>query len=1020
MQRLSFLERAQQLPEAQNNPEHRLTAEKSWLYAMQLKSIVGQIKAVCPEFMAEDNDAGKNMIRMVGTLSRMPTGMIRKIDQGWFLQVMEWLGANYHALCQDLELKKIVESIYNIHTNYLADLDELETRLGLKLGLLTREILQKLGELKPKWVALSGDRYGTTEQSLRDQAEYWKTYLQHQAHFRAQQRIARLVEQEDSLEKKKVIMKDLLKPDFLKEISHLHTLSVAEINALKDKLTAIAKEMPGLSSLGKYIEKKLQEIEAEIAGLFRAYRFGRILFPMRSGLWTQVEARLPSLNSYSDEEKIIRASITATEKELEASLAREDEHLEIVWDTYRASVDKLNPEIITKKLEKDRELCAQIKTLVEKLNNCSLEDLRAQQASKEDRELLDLLEVEREKNLLELEGFLTSSRQKKEEEKEKATQRLKENIQENCGSVKKGGQGLAQSATLRSRFSQMKVQGNRLIASSGPDTERPKQNEPKEENSIEQLQKLIDSVVVPLAKHISDKQFYHLGIADAQWILQLKQVHDLLVKAKMALSEYEKNLTAQAQSQAASVMAYFSAATPYLRLADSLLKLFSQVGDILEGINKLQPRMQQNWFKPLKELLSSAQKLLLNVTDEREPTQEREPLDPAPVSVSQTIKQDIKEFLVELPSNLPGRAELDRDLTALLSMISRVLDSNALTLSGNGLALYNSIEFKRLMDLISKISAVAGSDFVYEKLSNHRALFTKQLSAAIQHVLSEEITMGYRAGVMTAGLYKMAEVLAGRGLIDIPRLYAAQLSYLYAQNSDVVIKDHFAAYIENLLKAFVDKQEEEWVKTLGMLIDEKTGIEIKVSRITSGRSLLPGKDALAEQQGLELRKAQITRLIVAKNREIKFLKRYAAAQHNERTGLSDMYAEQEKVLATLNGIVRHITKVKWDIYNHDPATFDSNINKINQLIVLLEHHIELLAAEDRNPTKLNESVEAIKVDIKKGQKLPPAMQRLFTLALDTFATDQILTTQFSLLAFNEPRSVESEGRSSVSTDEIAG
>ena len=428
-------------------------------------------------------------------------------------------------------------------------------------------------------------------------------------------------------------------------------------------------------------------------------------------------------------------------------------------------------------------------------------------------------------------------------------------------------------------------------------------------------------------------------------------------------------------------------------------KLFSQAGDILQAINSLEPHIQQNWFKPLQELFSAAQPFaLVSSTDENaaSPEEPREANSAAANpealqtqhSLSQKIQKDFKELLVELPSNLPGRAKLDSDLTALFSMINGLLSTTTLaSLSAQGLALYNSTEFKALMDLISKISAVAGSDFIYEMVSSYRALLTAQLSAAIQRALTEEIFFGYRPGVLTKGLYQKAEVLAGYGLIDMPTLYTEQLSHLHKQDSDVIIKNHFAAYIESLLKGYATQQKTEWDIMHGNLIKERSEISNEVEKLkrqnTHSRLSTEGKDLDAKQQSFELKKAQINRLIVTKNRAIRFLEDYAAAEHKNRATLASHYAAQEKVWTKLSRIVRQLTMTKWDLYYYEFEKFNTHIRKINDLLGLLETYIDQLAT-GKPLTTLQASAQNI---TQKNKDLPPAMQCLFTLALQTIEKD---------------------------------
>lgn len=995
VQRLAFLEQTQQSLVAQQGlDESRLTSEKLWLYLMQLKSIISQVIIVTPEFMAEDNDAG-NMLRMIGTLERLPTDMIKKINHQWFIQVMKWLRANYSELCKEENLKKLAESVYNIHTNLVADRDELEVQFGLKLGLFTRDIPQEPEEPKPVRVILSGNDAGPTETCLREQAVVWKKYVEQQDFFCVEQRIARLIYQKHSLNEKKKVMEGLLEEACLQKISHLYTLNAKEALVLKNKLIAIAQEVPALSSLGQYIKKKLLEIEAQIgrSEWYESHRLGSVL-TVNSGARIYAERYVPWLNSSASEKRAIEAAIQATEKEFQVSLTREQEYANIAWDTYWASTQQLNYSEIMKELEENTKLFT---TLREKFT-ASLEDTRAQEAAEQDRKHLEQRIAECKQKLSRLKNFFDESRQKREQKEKDADQKLKDSIKKNGDSIAAANEALEANQDALIRLSQMKVQhNNSQIASLGTgvtktnQAEHAKQNAIKKPGSIEQLLSLIDNVTKPLALHISTNQLYQeqalsiekslfdIRVCDAPWIHQLKQIHNLLVQTKEMLFAYQKK--------------YINS----FEVVDSLLMLFSRVGNILDGMNVLEPHMQQNWFQPLNELFSVARNLSLAAADERKPAvlEQREPN--AAASINANIKQDIKELLVELPSNLPSRALLDKDLTALFGMVNQLLDVNsAFDLSKKGLELYNSDEFKRLMDLISKINAVVGSDFVYEKLSSYRARLTKQLSAGMQRILAEEINMGYKAGVITKGLYQQAEVLADYGLINITTLYAKQLSCLHAQqNLDAAVKGHFVAYIENFLKVYASKQQDKWVTRKNALQTRidciKTEIE-KIHRQNNGSWILIGKDLVTAQQGLELEKAQINRLIIAKNRYIEFLKRYAAAPYEARAALADQYTTQEKMRMTLNGIMRQLTMVKWDIYYYEfKEAFKDNVDTINHLINRLEKYIETLATAKSSIEQI-EQLSSLIAEIKAVNQrlLPPAMQRLFTLALQTIEKDLAL------------------------------
>ena len=982
VQSLAFLERAQQLPVPRPDPI-KLTPEKCWRYALKLKSIVSRIIEVSPEFMAEDNDAG-NTLRMLGTLKELPTDMIEAIDHEWMMEVMSWLRDNYRKLCEDPQLKALVESEYDIFTSFLSDLDELETQLGLQFGLLTHTLPKKLGSLKPKWIALpKNDHPGPAESCLRSQADVWDRYRQKQTFYRIKQRMSRVVYQKHLLKTKKQIMQNLLAETCLHKISHIHMLNIAQLQEIKKTLVNVGCEVSELSALGKYIEKKLQQINTQIEYI-QKHSLRSTVSSVKSSLWARTSGLIWSDPSIQ-EEKIIREAIKATEDALQVSLSREEKYLEIAWGHYEKSYGaQLTCEEKVKIKKKSQDLRLQITEFRKKIAAHSLEDTAA---------LRDLQQTiaNLEEQINECNRAL-SPLARLYDEMQQSTAAFHDGIEKKDAAIRTASTALARLDALDKELERLG------IASAAPSQAKPStKDDAKEQGIVKKLLKKIDSIIGPLARHITSKQLYSETVSDefairrcdAEWICQLKHAHNLLVETRIVLLNYSASNYKKLQ---------------LLPLMNRLVTLCSQLGDIVAGIDKLALYAQESWFVPLKELLLVARELLLESSDEVQVTAllSKNSASQILVAGSQKIKEDFKELLVELPSNFPGRAELDHDLTELFHMVNDVLAvkrriSADIKVSKKGYGLFDSSEFKRLMDLIAKISGVVGSDFVREKFSDYRAQLTKHLSIAMQRVLAEEIQRGYRAGVITEALYQQVEALAGSGLVDIPTFYATQISRLNndEQLCPIIVKQYFVGYIEGLLARYAQRQQEEWNATTTTLQKEQGLIDFGVQTIAAninGRAhnffaSTEGKNLYTQQQSLELRKAQINRHIIAKNREMQFLKAYvAAAQEDQRAALLKQYEKQTQMLQNLNSIVRKLTTVKWDIYYYDFKTFSDNVENINILLRAFESYIEDLANKEINAASLKQRVDSMTVQ-NKALSSVPAMQHLFSLAINTLQND---------------------------------
>ena len=118
-------------------------------------------------------------------------------------------------------------------------------------------------------------------------------------------------------------------------------------------------------------------------------------------------------------------------------------------------------------------------------------------------------------------------------EKKFADARLADHIQQNSDA-------LAEIASI------LEENSNTLSEPSPLET----QSAMKEQGSIEQLLKIVDSAKMFLAQHISDGQLYQeetlsqekalfdIRTCDKNWIRELKQAHNLLVQTKDVLSAY--------------------------------------------------------------------------------------------------------------------------------------------------------------------------------------------------------------------------------------------------------------------------------------------------------------------------------------------------------------------------------------------------------------------------------------------------------------------------------------------------
>lgn len=989
-----------------NTKPLELSSEKAALYALQLNAIIDRIIEVVPEFAVEDNDAG-SMFRTIGTLFRFPIGTIEAVDQAWFRDVMTWLGKNYDELCKDEKLKALAENIYNVHTNFLSDLDELETQLGLKFGLLTHDLPQKLQTIKPTWLTLSADKAGPTETKLRAQSDVWKKYVEKQAYFRVQQRIDRRTYQSHLLEKANMTMHGLLESHFLTIlIQPPQTLTTETLETLKIKLLEAEKEIPTLSSMGKYISKKLQEIETEIQStrFYQGYYLGFTVLATRSVFYQTTNY----VRSSARQKEILEKAIGDTEIELQAALTREDAHLKLAWRDYQ--VNTLAADIKDKEGEKTviEKCLKEIESAKEKLKSHSLEDTRAQAASEAQGKALEALIGKSPKIILALEN----SRKTLEAEKARAFEKLNKRIAENTAAIHRAEHVLNAGQDALSLLSQMRTETD----STAKEAQAVPMAQEVDINADEQLITHIDSFIKSLAAHISNKQLYAeehvddqafaIRQCDARWILQLKQVHNLLLELKQALLA----------TQTLRLKSYAGTTIAYVQLTDQLLKLFYKTGDILTEINTLGLYIEDNWFSVLKNLVSSFKAFThdLEVPASDQEAQINLGAINAPLEhdlpLSQKIKEDISELLIALPSNLPERAQLDADLNIVFKAIDTILGGEKTTIASNGKKLYENEAFKRLIDTFSKLGAFIGSDIILDKLSNYRALLTKHLSEALQRVLSEEIRMGYRAGVLTESLYQIAAALADSELTDLPSLYSEQLSHLNTLNLSDGIEKHFADYIESLLSEYVTKQANAWEKTQATLNQELAQIndQLKVLNPTFSLFSTKGKDEAAKQQGLELKKSQIYRLIITKKRTLTFLQTYQSASlvsgesadatvalmaktiAEKRKALVKKHSRQESALIRIIRIAPLLTAVKWDLYHYQREVYDKNTIGINALNKNIETYIRLLA-EGKNVKELEDFLAEKNLD--QYQSLPPAIIRLYKLAHEEIKKDLLVQEQ---------------------------